>query len=29
MWDEYELTYTNALEFKKDVGNIAKAQKNK
>ncbi|NLI58423.1 MAG: chromosome segregation protein SMC [Clostridium sp.] len=27
MWDEYELTYTNALEFKKDVGNIAKAQK--
>ena len=27
MWDEYELTYTNALELKKDIGNIVKAQK--
>ncbi|TYQ13326.1 UNVERIFIED_CONTAM: condensin subunit Smc [Acetivibrio alkalicellulosi] len=27
MWDEYELTYTNALELKKDIGGIAKAQK--
>ncbi|HOA97436.1 MAG TPA: chromosome segregation protein SMC, partial [Acetivibrio saccincola] len=27
MWDEYELTYTNALEIKKDVDNINKAQK--
>ncbi|NSW91068.1 MAG: chromosome segregation protein SMC [Firmicutes bacterium] len=27
MWDEYELTYTNALEFKKDIGSMAKAQK--
>lgn len=27
MWDEYELTYTNALQLKKDVGNISKAQK--
>ncbi|MCX7921823.1 MAG: chromosome segregation protein SMC [Clostridia bacterium] len=27
MWDEYELTYTNALEFKKDIGNIPAAQK--
>lgn len=27
MWDEYELTYTNALALKKDMGNIAKAQR--
>jgi chromosome segregation protein len=27
MWDEYELTYTNALELKKDVGSVAQAQK--
>ncbi len=27
LWDEYELTYNNALEFKKDVGNINQAQK--
>lgn len=27
MWDEYELTYTNALEYKKDIGSIAQAQK--
>lgn len=27
MWDEYELTYTNALVFKKDIGSIAQAQK--
>ncbi|HHW47119.1 MAG TPA: chromosome segregation protein SMC [Clostridiaceae bacterium] len=27
MWDEYELTYTNALEFKKDIGSISQAQK--
>jgi chromosome segregation protein len=27
MWDEYELTYTNALELKKDIGSIAQAQK--
>jgi len=27
MWDEYELTYTNALEFKKDIGSIPQAQK--
>lgn len=27
MWDEYELTYTNALEFKKEIGSIPAAQK--
>jgi chromosome segregation protein len=27
MWDEYELTYTNALEFKKDIGSIPQAQR--
>ncbi len=27
MWDEYEITYTNALEFKKDIGGIGAAQK--
>jgi chromosome segregation protein len=27
MWDEYELTYTNAMEFKKDIGSIPQAQK--
>lgn len=27
MWDEYELTYTNALAFKKDIGSMAYAQK--
>jgi len=27
MWDEYELTYTNALELKKDVESLVKAQK--
>ena len=27
MWDEYELTYTNALELKKDIGNIKQAQR--
>ncbi|HPD01509.1 MAG TPA: chromosome segregation protein SMC, partial [Acetivibrio sp.] len=27
MWDEYELTYTNALELKKDIGSITQAQK--
>ncbi|NLD50306.1 MAG: chromosome segregation protein SMC, partial [Clostridiaceae bacterium] len=27
MWDEYELTFTNALELKKDIGGIAQAQK--
>ena len=27
MWDEYELTYTNALEFKKDIGSITQAQR--
>ncbi len=26
LWDEYELTYTNALEFKKDIGSITRAQ---
>lgn len=26
LWDEYELTYTNALEFKKDIGKITHAQ---
>lgn len=27
MWDEYELTYTTAMELKKDIGGIAQAQK--
>lgn len=27
LWDEYELTYTNALQYKKDIDNIALAQK--
>lgn len=27
MWDEYELTYTNAQELKKDIGSIPAAQK--
>jgi len=27
LWDEYELTYTNALELKKDIGGITQAQK--
>ena len=27
MWDEYELTYTNALPLKKDIGSLAQAQK--
>jgi chromosome segregation protein len=27
MWDEYEITYTNALEIKKDIGSIPQAQK--
>lgn len=27
MWDEYELTYTNALDLKKDIGSITQAQK--
>ncbi|NMB33377.1 MAG: chromosome segregation protein SMC [Clostridium sp.] len=27
MWDEYELTYTNALEIKKDISNIHLARK--
>lgn len=27
MWDEYELTYSNALELKKDIGSLAQAQK--
>ncbi len=27
MWDEYELTYTNALQLKKDIGSITQAQK--
>ena len=27
LWDEYELTYTNALELKKDIGSIPQAQK--
>jgi chromosome segregation protein len=27
MWEEYELTYTNALELKKDIGSIPQAQK--
>lgn len=27
MWDEYELTYSSALELKKDIGSITQAQK--
>lgn len=27
LWDEYELTYTNALQLQKDIGNLAQAQK--
>jgi chromosome segregation protein len=27
MWDEYELTYTNATDLKKDIGSIPQAQK--
>ncbi|MDD5603625.1 MAG: chromosome segregation protein SMC, partial [Eubacteriales bacterium] len=27
LWDEYSLTYNNALQFKKDIGSITKAQK--
>ncbi|MFZ5986902.1 MAG: chromosome segregation protein SMC [Bacillota bacterium] len=27
MWDEYELTYTNAMELKKDIGSVTQAQK--
>lgn len=27
MWDEYELTYNNALALKKDIGSLAQAQK--
>lgn len=27
LWDEYELTYSNALQFKKDIGSLSKAQK--
>ncbi|HEX9058795.1 MAG TPA: AAA family ATPase, partial [Clostridia bacterium] len=27
MWDEYELTYSNALSLKKDIGSIVAAQK--
>jgi chromosome segregation protein len=27
MWDEYELTYNNALEIKKDIGSMTQAQK--
>lgn len=27
MWDEYELTYTTALQLKKDIGSIPQAQK--
>lgn len=28
LWDEYELTFTSALEYKKDIENIAQVQKN-
>ncbi len=28
MWDEYELTYSNAVELKKEIENIAEAQRN-
>ncbi len=27
MWDEYELTYSSALELKKDIGSLTQAQK--
>ena len=27
LWDNYELTYNTALEFKKDIGSLAEAQK--
>jgi chromosome segregation protein len=27
LWEEYELTYTNALEIKKDIGSMTQAQK--
>ncbi|MGE4283350.1 MAG: chromosome segregation protein SMC [Clostridia bacterium] len=27
LWDEYELTFTNAEQYKKDIGSIANAQK--
>ena len=27
LWDTYELTYNSALEFKKDIGSLAEAQK--
>jgi len=27
LWDDYELTYNTALEFKKDIGSLAEAQK--
>ncbi|HHV95516.1 MAG TPA: chromosome segregation protein SMC [Clostridiaceae bacterium] len=27
LWDEYELTYNNAMSFKKEIGSISKAQK--
>ncbi|MCX7746502.1 MAG: chromosome segregation protein SMC [Clostridia bacterium] len=27
MWDEYEITYTNALDLKKDIGSLPQAQK--
>lgn len=27
MWEEYELTYTNALELRKDIGSVTQAQK--
>ncbi|MDD4494309.1 MAG: chromosome segregation protein SMC [Eubacteriales bacterium] len=28
LWDEYELTYNNALEYHKDIGSMTAAQKN-
>ncbi|AEY65984.1 chromosome segregation protein SMC [Clostridium sp. BNL1100] len=28
MWDEYELTYSNAVELKKEIENISEAQRN-
>jgi chromosome segregation protein len=28
MWDEYELTYSNAIELKKEIGSVTQAQKN-
>ncbi len=27
LWDEYELTYTDALQFRKDIGSITQAQR--